>query len=350
MNAAVRQNAREAWSLLLIDEAPGRVLASPILTSRACLCAGYAVGEYCRDAGAMAKSHLKALEVFGHDGICLFSDVGILAEAMGSVFHHAEHAVPILDRPLVGEADDPRELRAPGPRSGRLPVIVGAARTCHASAGDVVPVFAFVPGPFTTAAMLAGVEAFLTALVLDPPRARALLDAGARASVPFLDALMVAGALPVIVEPLASASVVSPKTFEDFARPYILRLVRYLHRFDLDVVLHVCGETGPEFGLLPGTEADLLSLDKVDLAEASARPGRRCRIVGNLSTDLMLRGAPGEVGRAVEAMIEVGRGTPKGYVASTGCELPAATPDENIHAFIEAARDAASPPETEKKS
>ncbi|MCU0723474.1 MAG: uroporphyrinogen decarboxylase family protein, partial [Planctomycetes bacterium] len=338
MRRKSRQNARECWRLLLIDEPPGRPIAFPLVTSRAAAAGGVSVGRYCADAGAMAASHLAALEAFGVDGASLFTDVGIVAEALGSEFTHPEDDIPSLSRPALGEGRTARDLPVPGEGSGRFPVVAKAAALVHDAVGDTVPVFAYVPGPFTTAAMLRGTEEFLTDLVVAPDLARGVLRAAAGAAIPFADALIKAGALPVVVEPLASGSVISPDAFRTFAQPFLRSLIGYLHRFDLDVTLHVCGDTAAMLGLLADTGADLLSLDRADLGEAAAEVGSRCRLVGNVPTEVLLYGTPAEVGAAVEAAVKAGRGTPKGFVASTGCEVPHAAPAENVRAFVEAVR------------
>jgi len=205
--------------------------------------------------------------------------------------------------------------------------------------GDTVPVFAFVPGPFTTASMLTGLDEFLTDLVLSPDRASALLDLASRASVPLFDALMVAGALPVIVEPLASGSVISRETFVEFVLPRLRWEVDYLHRFDLDVLLHVCGETAREVEALGDTGADLLSLDRIELDRASEAVGSRCRLVGNVATTVLLEGSRRDVRDEVERAVRLGRDNPKGFVVSTGCEVPPGTPDENVKAFVETVKE-----------
>jgi uroporphyrinogen decarboxylase len=332
-------NARERWGLFLIDEPADRILAYPLLTCRAASCAGASIREYCTDGETMARAQLSAFERFGMDGFSLFSDVGILAEAMGSAFVFPEHDVPSLDRPALPALEDPSRLPIPGAGSGRLPVLVEAARICFEEAGNVAPVFAFVPGPFTTAALLCGTETFLTGLVLEPERAGAVLDRACDAAIPFFDALMIAGALPVLVEPLASGSVVSPEMFERFAAPRIRRQTDYLHRFDLDVMLHVCGETGPILPAMAGTGADLLSLDRVDLKRAVSSVGSRVRLVGNVDPAVLLQGSKEDVARAVERAAAAGGANPRGFAASTGCEVPPAAPDENVRAFVDTVRE-----------
>lgn len=330
-----RMNARERWGLLLIDETPDRLVAFPLLTSRAAPARGVTVREYCTGGETMARAHLGALEAFRADGISLFADVGVLAESMGSTLHFPEDDVPVLDVPVLSEGADPSALRLPRPGRGRLAGIVRAAALCHEAVGDIVPVFGFVPGPFTTAAMLRGTEDFLADLVLNPEYAEAVLDRATRAAVPFFDALMVAGALPVLVDPLASGSVISDEMFSRVVLPRLRSQVDYLHRFDMDVTLHVCGDTGRALRALADTGADLLSLDKIDLSEAVSVVGDRCRLVGNVSPTSLLLGSPADVRAEVERAVEAGRGNPKGFVVSTGCELPVATPSGNIRAFVE---------------
>jgi uroporphyrinogen decarboxylase len=328
----------ERFSLLLIDEAPDRLIAAPLVTTHSATVAGLAPGDCLKDGALMARAQLAAQERYGHDAFTIFSDVGILAEAMGSTYVHREHDVPIIDEPAVKDPSDLDRLRIPGPEDGRLPMYVDAVRALHEARGDRVPVFCLVPAPFTTAAGLRGAEDFLVDTITDPEFALALLEAAEQAAVPILDEVVLAGGLPVLVDPLASASVASPAAYRKFALPGTRRLIEHLHRLDLDIALHICGETEPILEDIAATGADLLSFDKTPVAEARSRLGDRVRLVGNVSPQTLLGGTVEEVRAEAEAAARDGMGTPKGFVLSTGCEVPIMTPQRNVAALIHAAR------------
>jgi uroporphyrinogen decarboxylase len=114
-----------------------------------------------------------------------------------------------------------------------------------------------------------------------------------------------------------------------------------LHRYDLDVILHICGDTTPILDLLPETNADLVSLDRVELQNVVDHLSEKMRIIGNFHTSDLAFSKPDLVSRAVTRMVGVGKDAPKGYVVSTGCEVPIQTPTENVKAFMRAAKEVA---------
>jgi uroporphyrinogen-III decarboxylase len=60
-------------------------------------------------------------------------------------------------------------------------------------------------------------------------------------------------------------------------------------------------------------------------------------LVGNVdSVEVMLRGTPGDVRRAVQAQLPAAKNG--GFIASTGSPLTVDTPPENVRAFMRAAR------------
>jgi uroporphyrinogen decarboxylase len=91
---------------------------------------------------------------------------------------------------------------------------------------------------------------------------------------------------------------------------------------------------------MPDTGADLLSVDRIALQQAVEKAGSRVRVIGNFDTSEIWLGNPVEIERSAAAMTEHGRACPMGYVAATGCEVPLATPAENVHAFIRGCREA----------
>jgi uroporphyrinogen decarboxylase len=331
---------RERFGLLVIDEPQDRVPVFPLVTVHACRVAGIMVREYVTDGVALARAQLAAQERYGHDFIAVFTEVGIIAEALGSRFEFPEDDLPFLDRPLwrdPGEADD--RVTVPE-RDGRLPVYLDAVRYAWEARGDRVPVLVFIPASFTTAQQLVDTEALLLGLLAAPAAIHRVLDCATRSVIALCRSVIRAGGLPVLVDPLASASVISPGHYREFALPATRAVVEYLHRWDLDTVLHVCGETEPILAAMADTGADLLSLDRVDLARAIADVGDRCRIIGNYGTTDIWLSPPADIEAGAAAMVGVGRACPAGFVAATGCEVPLETPAANVEAFIRAARDA----------
>ncbi len=332
---AGKMNPRELWGLLLIDELPDRPPVYPLITSHSASVYGCGIDKYCKDGKILADSQLKAQEIYDHDGLSVFTDVGIIAEAMGSVYQFSKSDVPILETPLIQSASKVKIINAPDPGSaGRMPVYLEAINYMFNAAGDYLPVFAFIPCPFTTAAGLRGVDDFLMDTITEPQMAHDLLEVSLEAAIRFCDECVLVGAIPVLVDPLASGSVISRRAFEEFASPYIRRLISHLHRYDLDITLHICGDTSRIFDLIPGTGADLFSIDKLDLKTAIDGIGNTVRLVGNYAPFKLMSSSKSSIPGECDYIIRQGLKNPKGFVFSTGCEVPINADKQRLKAFI----------------
>jgi uroporphyrinogen decarboxylase len=332
---------RERFGLLVIDENPDRCTVMPLVTSHASVIANISVKEYYTSGVSMARAQLAALEAYRHDAISLFSEVGIIAEAMGSDFEYPDNDLPILKIPALARSSLTK-ISIPDPCTAkRLPVYLDAIDFAYDAVGDRVPILAYVPAPFTTGMMLSDPNEFLMQTIKAPQQVHEIMKVSLQATTTFCHHIINAGGLPVIVDPLASSSVVSPRCYEQFALPYERLVIDYLHRYDLDIILHICGETAPILHLLPATDADLISVDKVDLRLVVSTVSDRLRVVGNYDTSKIAFSTPRVIHDDIKAMVAEGKKSPKGYIAATGCEVPIMTPAENIRAFIKAAKESA---------
>jgi uroporphyrinogen decarboxylase len=331
---------RERFGLLVIDEPQDRVPVFPLITAHAARVAGVPVRDYYTDGATMARSQLVAQEAYGTDFISFFSEVGLVAEALGSRFDYPDDDLPLLAKPKWAGLSQLDDCVADPTIDGRLRVYLEAITYAYEAKGDTVPILAYVPAPFTTAQQLVEQEAFLLGLLTEPERVKGLLAYATRSIIRFCRAIIGAGGLPILVDPLASGSVISTVHYREFALPSEAEVIRYLHRYDLDVVLHICGDTSATIATMPETGADLLSIDRIEMPDAIAGAGQTSRIVGNYDTSAILLSDPRTIEREVADMVTAGRRCPKGFVAATGCEVPVDTPSENVLAFVRAAREA----------
>ncbi|MCX6639915.1 MAG: uroporphyrinogen decarboxylase family protein [bacterium] len=335
-------NPRERWGLLLIDELPDRPPVYPLVTSHAAAVFGCDLEEYCSSGKILARAQLQAQSVYKHEGLSVFTHVGILAEAMGSQYHLRKFEVPILDNPIITDLSQIGDLRLPDvQKAGRLPVYLEAIDYLYNAMGDVLPVFAFIPCSFTTAAGLRGTEDFLMDTIISPEDAHRLLEISLTAAIIFCDECILAGALPVLVDPLASGSVISRQTYLEFAFPYQKRLIDYLHRYDLDITLHICGKTMQMLDLIPETGADLFSFDQVDVQTTVKTMGDRVRLVGNLAPNILLASSKEPVDQVTDQIILHGLRNSKGFVLSTGCEVPIRCEPQKLEIVINRGKRAA---------
>jgi uroporphyrinogen decarboxylase len=333
-------NSRERFGLLVIDEKPDRCNVIPLITSHAAEVARIRLKQYYTDGSTMANAQIAAIEEYGHDAISIFSEVGIIAEAMGSDFAYPDDDLPVLKTPALTKLDI-KDIKIPDPRKdGRLPVYLEAIDYAYAAVGDRIPILAYVPAPFTTGMMLSDPNQFLLDTIRNPERVKKIIEMGLEAAIEFCYEITNVGGLPIIVDPLASASVISPKAYREFALPGEQGLIKFLHRYDFDVILHICGDTMPILDLILTTGADLISLDRVKLELVLEKLAKQMRIIGNFDTSELIFSSPEEIAKDVKAMVKKAIRAEKGYVAATGCEVPIRAPIENVKAFITAAKEA----------
>ena len=134
--------------------------------------------------------------------------------------------------------------------------------------------------------------------------------------------------------------------FRELSLPTLRDATRMCKEAGIPSQIHCCG---PERDLvrLAATETDLDSINPLEippmgdchLAELKRDYGGRISLMGNLhTTDVMLRGTPDDVRRAAgQAIDDAGAGG--GFILSTGDQCGRDTPDANLRAMIEVARD-----------
>lgn len=330
---------RERFGLLLIDEQPDRCNTIPLITSHAARVKGMKLRDYYTNGESMARAQIVALETYGHDAISIFSEVGIIAEAMGSEFDYPDEDLPILRLPAL-EKKSIDKMTVPNPATdARLPIYLEAIEYCYDALGDKIPILAYVPAPFTTGMMLSDPNKFLIETIKRPEHVKEIMEKSLSAAIEFCYHIIDAGGLPILVDPLASSSVISPKAYKQFALPYERRLIDFLHRYDLDVILHICGDTTPILDSLPETRADLISIDRVSMPDAIGQLSGTMRIIGNYDTSKLAFASPGVISKEVKELVKTSMHATRGYIAATGCEVPVQAPPDNVKAFINAAKE-----------
>jgi uroporphyrinogen decarboxylase len=328
-----------------------RVPVGPYLANWTATLAGLPLSTYCTDGRRMAEVQLAAWERVGQDIIFPDADNYYLAEGFGCVTRLEPDNFPSLERPALERPEQAFDLEVPDPeRDGRMPVYLEATRRIAQQAGGEAAIRVPGTGPFAVAAYLLGVQEFLMTIGLiehdvDLTHAAAIehmLDLAAAAVTRFGLAQLRAGAnLLQCGDSLASASMISPRTFRRFVLPRHQRIFAAWKAAGAMTVLHVCGNNTPLLELLAETGADIVAIDSaVDLAVAKARIGDRVTLIGNLDpVQVVMQGSPEQVEAAARACLAAAS-PGGGYVLGTGCEVPPGSPLENVRAIIRAAHTA----------
>jgi len=333
---------KERVGALLSGRRPDRVPCVPLILNHAARVIGVKVRQYATDGEVMGRAHVAAYRRYGHDLITIFTDTAVLAEAMGTELHFPEDDVARFKAPAVADPGDVDALKEADPRrDGRLPVLLRAIGHCVREVGDEVFVSCCYPAPFSTAAGLRGTAAFARDLYKNPGMAHALLEKSLKLCQGFAEAVVEVGGVPVLVDPVASGSVISRRTFEEFALPYLARNIEAIKALGAPPILHICGRTSTIIDLMADSGASVLSVDQIELREARERVGDRVCLMGNVRpAETLLGGSPEDVRAEARRCLEDCADNPAGFILSSGCEVPIAAPPENLMALMEVARQA----------
>lgn len=341
-------NGKTRVSAALAGEPTDRLPCLPILHSGLPAIFGETLGTYFSDAETMADTIVRGYRTFGYDGVQLSLGVTGEAEALGARVEQPPDAGPVLKEHLVTDLGDDAaqaRLQARDPtKGGRMPLYAQAVRRTADEIGNEAFVLAMLRGPLLAASQLYGVEELLIAMVTRPAGVRRLLALTSEIALRLGAWLAGSGAHALMLgEATCSPNFISPKLYRELVLPSHQALVAGLRSVGWQHVgLHICGNITPIIADIVSTGVDLLDVDyQVPAREAIDMAGGQVALRGNLDPSGVFRfGTADQVAGATRALCdEVDHG--RGWILSSGCDIPPGTPGENVRAFV-AARDAAS--------
>ncbi len=295
--------------------------------------------EICKTPELAAEVSLQPYRALGVDAIIVFSDILIVAEAMGLPLEVPDSG-PVLGNPLRDVAAV-RRLRDFDPE--RETRFVGdAIRAICKEAGPDVPVIGFAAAPWTLACyMIEGqtrgdISRAKRILHEEPQMVRELLERIAQATVGYLRAQIEAGAAAVQLFDTWAGELAADE-YEKFGMPATKTIFDALGEGGVPRILFAKG-SATHLENLARTGADVLSVDwKTDLADARRRLGRRVALQGNVDPSILLGDEDG-VRRAAREAIEKTGGV--GHILNLGHGILPTTPVANARAFVEAGQTA----------
>ena len=209
---------------------PQRIACFPLILNHAARVLGVPVGKYNRNGELMGKAHVTAYKRYGNDLVLIFSTTSTLAEAMGTKMNFFDEDAPQIGTPLLQQLDDIKKIRVPDfSKDGRLPVYLEATDIAVAEIGEETCVSTVLAGPLTTAAALRPIELFVRDLYKNPLWVHGLLETCTQAGIAFIDEILKRKSLPIVVEPIGTGSLISPRHFKEFVTPYLKRMADHIH-------------------------------------------------------------------------------------------------------------------------
>ena len=278
----------------------------------------------------MAELSYAAHRLAGIESVRVPFCLTVEAEILGcKIGEGGQKAQPSVLEPALTTIDDYISLKLPDPtKEGRMPIVAKSLRILKDKVGDTVPIIAGVVSPFTLAGHLRGIDNFLLDFFDSPENVVNLLNFSSEVCILYSQYLEDNGADCIsLIEPSATCEVIGPKHFEEFASPYIKKVVKSL---DIPTVLHICGNTVPILSFMGDTGVNGISIDHiVDISEAKDKI-RKAALIGNINpVDPLLFGPTDEIIKQSSKCVEKGID-----ILAPGCGLSPATPIENIKAMI----------------
>jgi MtaA/CmuA family methyltransferase len=314
--------------------------AMPITMMFAARLAGIPYREYCTDHRLLAQGQVAVAKRFGFDHVSAISDPAREAVDLGAPVTWFPDQPPALDDTQALLADPARlaALAIADPLGGgRMTDRVRAIEMLRDLAPDLL-VEGWVEGPCAEGADLRGISTLMTDFGDDPSFVADLFDFTTRQAIEFARAQVDAGA-DVIGVGDAAASLVGPRIYRETVLPYERRLVDAIHGMGARVRLHICGNVRRSVADIATLGADIVDLDSmVPLAQARADAGPDQVLLGNLNPVSELLSSSGEAVAARVAACHADAGSR--FIVGAGCEVPAATPHENVEAMVGYARGA----------
>jgi uroporphyrinogen-III decarboxylase len=201
---------------------------------------------------------------------------------------------------------------------------------------------ASAPGGITmnTYCVLRGREQAMMDFYERPDFVRAVMDMQVEAIIKRAEQLIPTGIdCFYIGDPSASASLISPKHFEEFCLPAYQKFCHHF-RDRILIYIHICGNSSPILEMMAETGTHVVEpldpLGGVEVADAKARIGSRVALMGGVNTLTLCDGSADDVQK--ESIRKCLEGGPTGYILAAGDMVPANTPLDNLQAMINVAR------------
>jgi len=310
-----------------VDKIPNMNIAMGLVAKAA----GVSYRQYVQDYRKLVEGNLICAERFGFDSVSVISDPMREASAFGAELIYPEHGVPYSDPPLLADGLDMKRVKTADPLENprTLDRIKGVELLRQKVQSDY-PVIGWVEGVLAETADLRGVNALMYDLVDDElEQLEELMELVFRQQCSFALEQIRAGA-DIVGVGNAVASLIGPGLYEQYGQAYDKALVDFIHENGAKVKLHICGNITKLLPLLVSVAPDILDIDwMVDLRYAAdVFSGTNTSVCGNINPVAVLyQGSPELVFNKVTECVSIDDNT---VLVAAGCEVPAATPEENL--------------------
>jgi uroporphyrinogen decarboxylase len=296
--------------------------------------------ESCKTPEIAAEISLQPFRLLDVDAVILFSDILILAEAMGVPIEIADGGPIIRQTVRSGAQIEALKMFDPEIETG---FTMAAIRRLVHELGPDVPVLGFAAAPWTLACYLIegrnelGFPSAKAMRTAEPSLLRALLEKIAHATALYLRAQIAAGVTAVQLFDTWAGDLTETEYREFALEPTQWIIQELADDSDAPVILFTKASDHLLDAALD-SGADVLSVgSSVDLAELRRRFGPSIALQGNVDPNILLDPEPAIRDAAIQAVAKT-RGV--GHILNLGHGVLPQTPVAHARAFVQAGKSA----------
>ncbi len=297
----------------------------------------YSFITLCKTPDLAAEVTLTPVKKLGVDAAILFSDILILAEAMGIEIAFNEKDGPLLKNP-VRDKSSADSLSIPDPEE-KVPFVMETISLLRNKLEGGIPLIGFSGAPFTLASYMVegGTSRNFTIIkrmmYQNPSLYHTLLDKITKSISLYVSAQIKAGAQAIQLFD-TWAGILSHEDYRDFALPYTKAIIERVKDEGSPVILYING-CGGLLDLMKEAGPDVISLDwRIDLDKAIDIIGKDIAVQGNLDPSALFL-PPDKIEKRVKDILEKARDA-AGHIFNLGHGILPETPVENVIAMVEA--------------
>jgi MtaA/CmuA family methyltransferase len=322
-------NRRELLLKALRNETTPRPAWVPLVGVHGGSLIGKTAREVLGSSELLVAGLRRANELYQPDGLPVAFDLQLEAEVLGCELAWADQTPPSVVTHPLEQGGSLASLPVFDASMGRFPIVMEALGVLKREIGDEVALYGLLCGPFTLALHLMGNDIFLQ-MFDHPDYIKAVIGFCAAVGHKVAQAYLDNGAdVIAVVDPMTSQ--ISPEHFEQFVSPAANQIFDLIRARGALSSLFVCGDATRNLEAMCRTGCDNISIDE-NIALERVRDitrGSNKSFGGNLRlTSVLLLGDEEDAQLDAIRCIDVGGGC--GFVLAPGCDLPFATPSQNL--------------------
>lgn len=332
---------RERMNAFARGEEIDRVITVPDMGVTMIHALGIKACDYYHSAELMADLEVELFKQLDHDAVSISTSLRGVAEAMGAKVGYPDYNISYLIEPAIKSVAEIGRLKAVDPlKDGNLPTLLKAIRLTYNRLNKFVDVGAAMSGPFSVAASILGTEQLLKWMVKHPKELHQVMSVVAESNDNYIKEVAKLGVGIGFADPVSSMSLISPKHFREFSLPYLRQNIKTIETHTGGKPgIHICGKSRDIWMDVVNAGISNFSIDDIeDLEDAKEIMGNDVIITGNVPpVGAIYLGDKESIYKSVKECIDKGINSPKGYILSTGCQIPMNTPIEKVKMFMDAA-------------